>query len=122
MSMAFSYSDDVGQTIDEKRFQRQFQVNKRGFFNHSTNPFARNHVINEPASYRNMFPTEGSAPPPQDMEARCCNNPTNVIVGGKKSEDAPLENASLFWSDVRTPHCCRVPKTTQKIGLDTTEN
>lgn len=120
--MAFSYSDDVGKTIDGKRFERQFQVNKRGIFNHSTNPFARSNVINEPIAYRNMYPSEAAAPAPQDMETSCCNTPTTVVIGGRKSEDAPIENTSLFWTDVRTPHCCRVPKTTQKIGLDKTEN
>lgn len=122
MSMAFSFSDDVGQLIDDKRFDRQFQTSKRGLFNHAVNPFARTNLINEAVTYRQMFPSQDAAPAPNDFETKCCNNPTSVIIGGKKSEDAPLENASLFWNDIRTPHCCRPPKTTQKIGLDDTEN
>jgi len=122
MSVAFSFSDDVGSHIDDKRFNRQFFRNTRGFFNHSTNPFARPNIVHEPVSYRNMFPQEGAAPGSSDMQTQCCNNPTNVVIGGKKSEDAPVENASLFWTDLQTPHCCRVPKTTTVIGLNETEN
>lgn len=122
MSMAFSFSDDVGQKIDDKRFDRAFFRNTRGMFNHAVNPFARTNIVHEPVSYKNMYPPEGAAPGDSDMETRCCNNPTSVIVGGKKSEDAPLENASLFWTDLKTPHCCRVAKTTTIVGLDQSEN
>lgn len=122
MSVAFSFSDDVGQKIDDKRFDRAFFRNTRGLFNHSVNPFAKPNVLNEPVQYRNMYPQEGAAPPPNDMEVRCCNQPTTVVIGGRKSEEPPVENASLFWTDLKTPHCCRVAKTTNILGLDTSEN
>lgn len=120
--MTFSFSDDVGKQIDDAKFQQQFFQNKRGYFNHGVDPFARPNLVNEPHSYRHVFPQEAGAPPANQYETQCCNNPTNVIVTGRKSEDAPLENSSLFWTDLQTPHCCRIPKTTRIIGLNETEN
>lgn len=118
----FSFDDDVGSQIDDARFQQQFFQNKRGFFNHGVDPFARPNIIKEPHSYRHVFPREAEAPAANQWETQCCNNPSSVIVTGRKSEDVPMENTSLFWTDLRTPHCCRQKKTTTIVGLDQSEN
>lgn len=120
-STPMSFSDNVGQQIDEARFQQQFFANKRGLFNHSTNPFSRPNLVNEPFNYRNVYPVSYN-PNVQDVfETTCCNTPANTVVSGKRNEDGGLEQSTFLWTELRTKHR-RIPKTTQKIGLDETEN
>lgn len=116
-----SYSDNVGEQIDDTRFKQQFFVNKRGLFNHSVNPFARPNVVNEPFNHRNVYPVSYNPNQQDQFETNCCNAPANTVVSGKRNEDLSLDQSTFFWTELRTKRC-RIPKTTKIIGLDESEN
>lgn len=123
MTSSFSYHDDVSKQIDDTRFNQQFYVNKRGFYNHQTDPFSRPNMVNKPVLYREMFPPEANKVEEVHVEVDCCGTPAKPIVMGKKNEDLPLENATLFWTELRSkPPPRRICRTTARIGLDQTEN
>lgn len=122
-SQVFSFNDDIGQQIDDKRFSHHFFVNKRGFFNQRVNPYARNNLVYDGKNnLRLVFPEDGNPPEPTDYVTRCCNTPTETVIGGKRNEEVPNESTSLFWSDMRSTAKRIPPKTTSRIGLDQTEN
>lgn len=116
-----SFSDNVGQQIDEVRFQQQFFANKRGFYNQNSNPFSRPHIVKKPYNYRNVHPVSYNPNVQDQFETSCCNAPGNTVVSGKRNEDLELEQSTFLWTELRTKHR-RIPKTTQIIGLDETEN
>ncbi len=120
--MEFTYSEDVGKQIDETRFNQQFFVNKRGFFNHSVDPFSRPNMVKEPMPYRHVHPMESNRVDEVALETACCNMPTKTVVVGRKSEDLPLENSTPFWTELQAPAAYRRSRTTARIGLDQTEN
>jgi hypothetical protein len=119
----FSFNDDIGKQIDDKRFDQQFFVNKRGLFNHQVNPHARtNRVYDGNNNLRLVFPQDANPPVSNDYVTRCCNTPTETVISGKRNEDTPIEGTSVFWSDLRTTARRIPPKTTTTIGLDQSEN
>jgi hypothetical protein len=121
-SVTFTYNEDVGKQIDETRFSQQFFVNKRGFYNHSVDPFSRLHIKREPVPYRNVHPPESNYVEVVHLETDCCNRPDKTVMVGRKSEDAPLENSTFFWTELNTAAPHRVCRTTGRIGFDQTEN
>lgn len=120
-SVVFSFNDDIGRQIDDARFTQQFYVNTRGLTNHSVNPFSRLNLVRKPVSYRNVHPVDANYTEETVMSTTCCNSVANPVVTGKRKEDAPLENSTLFWTDLQTK-VHRIPRTTDRIGLDETEN
>jgi len=118
-SVTFTYNEDVGKQIDETRFSQQFFVNKRGFNNHSVDPFSRANMVQEPDAYRNVLPPESNYVEEVHMETECCNRPSKTMMVGRKSEDAPLEN---IFPPHFSPPLHRVCRTTARIGFDQTEN
>ena len=121
-SVTFTYNEDVGKQIDETRFNQQFFVNTRGFNNHSVDPFSRPNMVQEPVSYRNVHPSESNHVNEVHLETQCCNTPAKTVMVGRKSEDVPLENSTLFWTELRATPLHRVCRTTGRIGFDQTEN
>ena len=121
--MDLTYSNDVAKKIDESRYQQQFFENKRGLYNHSVNPFARRHMKNAPVQYREHHPEDSNRVEEVVMSTECCSRPGQTVVIGRKSEDAPIENGTFFWKELRSmPHPNRRCSTTKRIGFDLTEN
>lgn len=112
----FSFNDDVGRQIDDAAFRQQFSVNKRGYYNHHVDPFARTHLFNKAGAHVNIFPKDANATI-DEFETKCCNKPTSTVITGKKSETPPLEFSTSLYRDLRTGP--NVPaKTTARIGMD----
>jgi len=122
-TMDLSYNRDVAKQIDDSRFTQQFYVNTRGLYNQGVNPFARQYMKNEPVSYRNHIPAASNHVDQVIHSTDCCTRPGQTVVVGRKSEDAPLENATYFWKEVQTaPHKNRRTGTTTRIEFNQTEN
>lgn len=117
-----SFNDDVGGQIDQKRYAQQFFVNTRGLYNHSVDPFARPNVVSNGRLHRQHVFPEMDTVAPVEYRAQCCNTPAEPVVRGKR-EEAPLEEATMLWTELRTqPPQRRRRFTTATIGLDQTEN
>lgn len=95
--MNLSYHRDVAKQIDDSRFTQQFYVNTRGVYDQSANPFEKQYMKNEPVSYRNNIPSENNHVHQVTRTTDCCTRPGKTVVVGRKSKDAPLENATYFW-------------------------
>jgi hypothetical protein len=116
-----SFNDDVGGQIDEKRYTQQFFVNTRGLYNHSVDPFARTNVVSDGRRHRQHVFPEMDTVAPAEVQVRCCNTPAEPVVRGKR-EEAPLEEATMLWTELQTQRPARRRFTTATIGLDQTEN
>jgi hypothetical protein len=120
----FSFNDDIGQQIDDKRFDQQFFVNTRGLKNnHTVNPYARtNRLYDGKNNFSLVFPPESQPDGRGGYESACCNKPGGTYISGKRNEEVQNEGTSLFWTDLENATKRQPKKTTAIIGFDASEN